>query len=615
MGPAGKIHAVNVMLMYSDANIVSKARLPVGATIAPLILSSDKTKLSNFRGDKSAWPLYLTIGNISKEIRRMPSANATVLIGYLPVGRFDCFSEKRKQIMRYQTFHTCMKTILTSLSTAGRDGVPMACADSKTRRVWPILAAYVADYPEQCLVACCMENRCPICKIAPNLRGSHQPCQARTREETLDLLKRHEQGSLEGELAQQFASLGIRPVHRPFWADLPHADVFQMFTPDLLHQLHKGVFKDHLVKWCTALVGEEEIDARFKTMPDLSGLRYFKSGISGVSQWTGAEHKEMERVFVGLMAAKADERVVQAVRSLLDFIYLASLHRHTSASLTAMGKALDSFHQNKQAFIDFDARQPAHFNIPKYHMMEHYVALVHLLGTADGFNTEWSERLHIDYAKDAYRASNKKDYTIQMTRWLRRQEAVDRFTTYLYWCRNGGYTKTEGISSRDGSSPTAEPGSIDFFHSGKSTRISERQSQRPGITYQVPLNHPARLRGIPASLIISQHRAPRFLPALKEFLRRHQCMLEPQVYDDFTLYSKVGLELPKIAEVSQSKWKDFVRAAPPIPEAGRRKAEPAHLDFALIRTSEVNTHTDETNLRGEKISSESDRNEVADHLH
>ena len=85
--------------------------------------------------------------------------------------------------------------------------------------------------------------------------------------------------------------------------------------------------------------------------------------------------------------------------------------------------------------------------------------------------------------------------------------------------------------------------------------------------------------------------------------------------DDFTLYSKVGLELPKIAEVSQSKWKDFVRAAPPIPEAGRRKAEPAHLDFALIRTSEVNTHTDETNLRGEKISSESDRNEVADHLH
>ena len=530
----------------------------------------------------------------------MPSSHATILIGYLPVGRFDCFSEKKKQIMRYQTFHTCMKTILSPLSSAGRDGVPMACADNKTRRVWPILAAYVADYPEQCLVACCMENRCPIGKIPPNLRGSHEPCQHRTREETLDLLKRHEQGKLDGNFAEQFACLGIRPVHRPFWSDLPHANIFQMFTPDLLHQLHKGVFKDHLVKWCTALVGEEEIDTRFKTMPDLSGLRYFKSGISGVSQWTGAEHKEMERVFVGLMAAQADERVVQAVRSLLDFIYLASLHRHTTASLTSMRTALDSFHQNKQAFIDFEARQPAHFNIPKYHMMEHYVDLIRLFGTADGFNTEWSERLHIDYAKDAYRASNKKDYTVQMTRWLRRQEAVDRFTTYLYWCRNGGYKKTEGATSTDsGSGPSAEPGSIDFFRSGKGTRISERQGKRPSITYQVPQNHPARLKGIPASQIISQHRAPGFLTALKQFLRKHHCVLEPQIYNEFTLYSKVGLELLRIPEVSLSKWKDFVCAAPPIPEAGRRKAEPPCLDFALIRTKEVNTHIDRTKLEGE----------------
>ena len=69
-------------------------------------------------------------------------------------------------------------------------------------------------------------------------------------------------------------------------------------------------------------------------------------------------------------------------------------------------------------------------------MMEHYVELIRLFGTADRFNTEWSECLHIDYAKEAYRALNKKDYMIQMITWLHRQESVDRFTMYLYWCWN-----------------------------------------------------------------------------------------------------------------------------------------------------------------------------------
>ncbi|KAF8595892.1 hypothetical protein BDV93DRAFT_455892, partial [Ceratobasidium sp. AG-I] len=38
-------------------------------TIVPVIISSDKTQMTTMSGRQSAYPVYLTIGNISKEIR------------------------------------------------------------------------------------------------------------------------------------------------------------------------------------------------------------------------------------------------------------------------------------------------------------------------------------------------------------------------------------------------------------------------------------------------------------------------------------------------------------------------------------------------------------------
>ncbi|EMD34479.1 hypothetical protein CERSUDRAFT_55540, partial [Gelatoporia subvermispora B] len=309
-----------------------QAKLLRGATLAPVILSSDKTKLSQFRGDKSAWPVYLTIGNIAKKTRREVSSHATILLGYIPVGKFDCYSDKIRSAARYQFFHDCMSVILASLKTAGRTGVSMTCPDGCVRTVWPIFAAYVADYPEQCLVACCSENRCPMCQVPPTERGSHILYSRRDLRDTLHLLHAQHNPAemLEPRIKESCTTLGVQNVCSPFWEDLPHANIFQSFTPDLLHQIHKGVFKDHLVKWCSAIIGEEELDRQFRVMTSFMGLRHFDRGISGISQWTGHEHKEMVKIFLGLVAG-CDGRVVRAVHAVLDFMYLASLHSHTSS--------------------------------------------------------------------------------------------------------------------------------------------------------------------------------------------------------------------------------------------------------------------------------------------
>ena len=65
--------------------------------------------------------------------------------------------------------------------------------------------------------------------------------------------------------------------------------------------------------------------------------------------------------------------------------------------------------------------------------MMHYAASVHLFGSLDGFNTKLPEQLHINYAKKAYRASNKWNYVTQMTTWLQQQDSMFLMELYLSW--------------------------------------------------------------------------------------------------------------------------------------------------------------------------------------
>ncbi len=65
-----------------------KSQLKVGVMILSIILASDKTHLMNFAGDKSMHTIYVSLGNIHKDIQRKLTAQTWLLVAKIPVSKF-----------------------------------------------------------------------------------------------------------------------------------------------------------------------------------------------------------------------------------------------------------------------------------------------------------------------------------------------------------------------------------------------------------------------------------------------------------------------------------------------------------------------------------------------
>lgn len=246
-----------------------------GATIIPIIISTDKTQLTSFR-NKSAYPLYLTIGNIPKEIRRKPSNRAYVLLAYLPTTRLENVSNKatrRRQLANL--YHACVGRVLEPLKAAGITGIFMASADGLVRRNHPLLACFSGDYPEQVLTTCVPTGQCATCPTPRDELGDYirnQNLGLRDLDFILEALDSFDHDP--GKFLKTCAEAGIKPIVDPFWKDLPYSHIYRSITPDILHQLYQGILK-HLIGWVTQILGPLEIDARCRRLPPNHNIRHF----------------------------------------------------------------------------------------------------------------------------------------------------------------------------------------------------------------------------------------------------------------------------------------------------------------------------------------------------
>jgi hypothetical protein len=122
----------------------------------------------------------------------------------------------------------------------------------------------------------------------------------------------------------------------------------------------------------------------------------------------------------------------------MECIYLAQLPIQSGCSLQAYKTAYKEFMANREVWIENETWRGkhgviSHFDIPKMHVIHHFVEHVQRKGSVDNFTTETMEHLHIGI-KEAYRASNQREWKQQTIWWLTQCEKIRDFEAWMLWC-------------------------------------------------------------------------------------------------------------------------------------------------------------------------------------
>ncbi|KAG8734472.1 hypothetical protein FRC10_011708 [Ceratobasidium sp. 414] len=597
----------------------TQMRIPdKSATIVPLIIASDRTRLSTMAGGQEAYPLYISVGNIQKSVRRRTTSKATALLAYLPVEEFEnAVDADQKARLKNELTHRAMEKVTEPLRTASKDGVEMLCADGRFRRGYPIVAGVVGDWPEQCMMGCVAEGGCPKCIQKMKGRGDYrQRARPRTNAETLEALRKYRENGDLGELEE----LGLKPWW-PWWADLPYVDFAACLMPDLLHQLHQGMVKTHIVRWVRELVGKRRVDQCFASMPQAEGMRHFDKGVSKLKgQWTGRESREVAKqllpIAAGQRSTKLDPDLTGLTRAVLEFSYRASASQMTDEDLDQLEKALEEVHHFKNVLIreglfEDDSRFD---RIPKLHMLSHYVEAIREMGTPDNYSTETPEHLHIECAKRGWRASNKVRPTPQMVKFVQRYEALRIHRAHMdRWLgvteeaanrrRRGWKSRVvldeeevecprqsgEAIQASEGTGMAEVEGDIeaeerehleeeDEAAEGPKAQLRGRRRTGPDAKQHVVYPDPALSIAVKPSAgrisgagIVDKYGAPNFVRSLHAYLKKHTTRKHlpsfflPTARHHFLVWHRLYLYHQPLPSDPEHAKRDVVRARPESP--------------------------------------------------
>lgn len=126
-------------------------------------------------GNRMAHPVLISLANIDPAIRSKTSLHGYMLLALLPIAKFIHKNTRVHSLLQDRLFHQALDLILQPLKTAVMVGVMMNDPVGNLRYCYTPLAAWIADTPEQSLLAGTGPKVSPVTMAkAKNFSDSHR---------------------------------------------------------------------------------------------------------------------------------------------------------------------------------------------------------------------------------------------------------------------------------------------------------------------------------------------------------------------------------------------------------------------------------------------------------
>ncbi|KAI6016873.1 hypothetical protein BKA83DRAFT_4128592 [Pisolithus microcarpus] len=395
--------------MSSDGAWDMQSKIPEGSMVCDVILSSNKTNITNMCGGRVAHPLLISLANIKMKVRNKASSHTFLLLALMPIPQFIHLVPRMCSVLQERLFHQCLDIVLKPLKQAARFSRMMSDPVRNLQYCFTHLVSYIVDTPEARMLACVHGNTSPVTTAMYKDFGDpyhHPPC--------------------------------TRTV--VFYRHVNHFDLVAYHT-------HFGGIgcllnlpsSSHLKVYMSGITNSGTMT--FTGASKLSGLLSWTSDFLSFHvspQVGGRVQRDVQRYIIVVIAGATDLDVIIAIRALMEFRYLSQATAITSMTCNKIRASLQEFHDHKDALIENGFRCGEkmkhvlkHWHIPKLELMQSVVPSVERVSSILQWSADTTEHAHIEVIKDPASTTNNHNYDSQICQCLDCYEKCQLFDTAL----------------------------------------------------------------------------------------------------------------------------------------------------------------------------------------